>query len=293
MRTSQAVRQCETSRGQSTDRSTSLRRASSAVQSQRKGESCTCAGSSSISTACWQPISSAVNRRRRRKANGISLSRQGFLPFRCPLCCMLVSALVNRWRPTAAVRISHQFTPSFRPARCLFVASWQYPAVSCFLFAVRTLKTFIPFAGSTPEEGVLRSLIALDDKRLGKQRVESQSASARAVHRLLHVLLSLSLDFSLTGAGACVVAQLIRYGRWCADCRLTIPSGRPITSRSSPLRGPNIQQSTCGWGQQRCHRTTQHYKALYGSRSTDRLPTLPCAALLCCSATPMLSPYTC
>ena len=35
------------------------------------------------------------------------------------------------------------------------------------------MKTFVPFAGSTPEEGILRSLLCLDDKRLGKQRVES------------------------------------------------------------------------------------------------------------------------
>ena len=35
------------------------------------------------------------------------------------------------------------------------------------------MKTFVPFSGSTPEEGILRSLLCLDDKRLGKQRVET------------------------------------------------------------------------------------------------------------------------
>jgi len=35
------------------------------------------------------------------------------------------------------------------------------------------MKTFVPFAGCTFEEGVLRSLMSLDDKRLGKQRVET------------------------------------------------------------------------------------------------------------------------
>jgi len=38
---------------------------------------------------------------------------------------------------------------------------------------ILALKTFVPFAGGNFEEGVLRSLMCLDDKRLGKQRVET------------------------------------------------------------------------------------------------------------------------
>lgn len=39
------------------------------------------------------------------------------------------------------------------------------------------MKTFVPFAGCSFEEGVLRSLMCLDDKRLGKQRVETYQVS--------------------------------------------------------------------------------------------------------------------
>ena len=49
--------------------------------------------------------------------------------------------------------------------------------LSSFLLFSRGMKTFVPFAGCTPEEGVLRSLLCLDDKRLGKQRVESPTTT--------------------------------------------------------------------------------------------------------------------
>ena len=82
---------------------------------------------------------------------------------------MLWSAYVHRCRLTAAaVRLS--YLPSPLQSSRLVVQ----PGSSSLSLLVRTLKTFIPFAGSTPEEGVMRSLIALDDKRLGKQRVESR-----------------------------------------------------------------------------------------------------------------------
>ena len=84
---------------------------------------------------------------------------------------MLLCAFTARCRLPAAVRINSLCVSLSTAHRSVKAGQAVSSSFSVF---VRTLKTFIPFAGSTPEEGVLRSLIALDDKRLGKQRVESQ-----------------------------------------------------------------------------------------------------------------------
>lgn len=163
---------------------------------------------------------------------------------------MLHPAFTTRCRLTAVVRFN-SLTSTLLPASRSVLP--RQAVLSCCSFFVRTLKTFIPFAGCTPEEGVLRSLIALDDKRLGKQRVESQQAprhciTAAALHE--HFVRSLFLSDPLVW---CRTVQRIRFGRWCAVCRSTTLSGRPTMSHSSRPLGPNTRQSTCGWGQRHQH----------------------------------------
>ena len=160
---------------------------------------------------------------------------------------MLVSAFVTRCRLSSATRTS--CVASF-----LRTANSSSPAVQAVLCAfscsfVRSLKTFIPFAGSTPEEGVLRSLLCLDDKRLGKQRVESQRTQQRRATR--RTVRPSCICSPLSACAALWLrVQLIRYGRWPAGCRSTPRSGRLTISRSSRPHGPSTRQSTCGWGQQ-------------------------------------------
>ena len=151
---------------------------------------------------------------------------------------MLPSALLTRCRPTAtSVRLICRVQPALHANQSALPRHSAFCLSSLFF---RTLKTFIPFAGSTPEEGVLRSLVCLDDKRLGKQRVESQST-----HQLSHQAGSHSSVGAVTHHPRPLVVAVsvsdLEDGARSAVRQHQAPARPPVTQTSCLVQTPSSQ----------------------------------------------------